>query len=280
MDWLYRISPNIHLVWHGLWNPGTVEMERKLYDHELVVVRRGKCKVVISGRSFSCDAGSYLIIPPGETHATYTALGENVYRYCIHFDWAYQGPLLKRPPYIYLPGSLSSSAVHRAPSFVPRRIFYGHIPEDGKIISLLETLSFNWILHHDGELLCRAWLLELLVMLLGDPPPASAAHRSFHLALKIKDTLDQSICKNETIKQRLDAIGYSYEHLSRIFHRHFSMTMVCYLNRIKLENAKQLLMSRKYNISEIAYKLGYNTPRYFSRLFKAQTGITPQQFAD
>lgn len=48
------------------------------------------------------------------------------------------------------------------------------------------------------------------------------------------------------------------------------------IHRIHLSIA--LLQSTPKNISEIAYELGFNDPRYFSRCFKKQTGLKPTDF--
>ena len=41
---------------------------------------------------------------------------------------------------------------------------------------------------------------------------------------------------------------------------------------------KRLLLRTDYDISEIAYKLGFNELSYFSRFFKRNTGMTPIEF--
>lgn len=46
--------------------------------------------------------------------------------------------------------------------------------------------------------------------------------------------------------------------------------------RIKL--AMQLLANDIYNVTEIAYKVGFNDPKYFSRCFKNQSGLNPKEF--
>jgi AraC-like DNA-binding protein len=281
MSWTFKISPHVHLVWHGLWKPGTIEMKRKLYDHELVVVARGKCRITVGRENFTCAAGSYIVIPPDRMHETIADSNEEVYRYCVHFDWIYQGSVSTRPLYVFLPGPFQPGAVHRPPAFVPRKVLYGRMGNQAKVISLLETLAFNWKLRHGREMVCRAWLLEILLMLLSAETQGKMPNsREHYLALRVKDMLDQSVFENEIVKRRLEQLEYSYAHLSRVFKKHFSLNMVSYLNRVRLENAKLLLASRKYRISEVAYKLGYNTPRYFSRLFKNHTGMTPQQFID
>jgi len=50
------------------------------------------------------------------------------------------------------------------------------------------------------------------------------------------------------------------------------------INHFVVEKAKDLLLSEDDPISGVAYKLGFNYPHYFSRLFKARTGMTPNEY--
>ena len=51
-------------------------------------------------------------------------------------------------------------------------------------------------------------------------------------------------------------------------------------NNDRLSKAIQLLSNSFLYISEIAYTLGYNDPRYFSRCFKQEFGLTPREFKE
>lgn len=49
--------------------------------------------------------------------------------------------------------------------------------------------------------------------------------------------------------------------------------------KLKLEEALRMLQEEsQYNVSEISYKLGFTSPRYFSRCFKGFYGVTPQNY--
>jgi len=52
------------------------------------------------------------------------------------------------------------------------------------------------------------------------------------------------------------------------------------LNLFLIEKAKNLLLTPEITISEIAFKLGFNYPEYFSRLFKKKTGMSPTKFVE
>ena len=45
-----------------------------------------------------------------------------------------------------------------------------------------------------------------------------------------------------------------------------------------IEHSKHLLLNTRHSISEIAYRLGFDYPQHFTRLFKSRTGMTPNEF--
>ncbi|RXK47540.1 hybrid sensor histidine kinase/response regulator transcription factor [Aquirufa rosea] len=51
-----------------------------------------------------------------------------------------------------------------------------------------------------------------------------------------------------------------------------------FIRSIRLQQAKLLLENSAYNISEIAYQVGFNDPAYFTRAFKKQYGKSPKSF--
>jgi signal transduction histidine kinase/ligand-binding sensor domain-containing protein/DNA-binding response OmpR family regulator len=53
-----------------------------------------------------------------------------------------------------------------------------------------------------------------------------------------------------------------------------------FIKNIRLKKAVQLLESENYNVSEIAYKVGFSDPSYFSRTFKKQYGKAPSEYVE
>ena len=51
-----------------------------------------------------------------------------------------------------------------------------------------------------------------------------------------------------------------------------------HINGYVIERAKNILLASDHSVSEVAYSLGFNYPHYFTRLFKAKTGMTPVEF--
>ena len=57
-----------------------------------------------------------------------------------------------------------------------------------------------------------------------------------------------------------------------------SITAVDQVNLYLIKEAKNLLLAPNASISETAYKLGFEYPQYFSRLFKKKNGMSPKEY--
>ena len=49
------------------------------------------------------------------------------------------------------------------------------------------------------------------------------------------------------------------------------------MNRVRVQAATELLTQTELTISEIAYRVGFNDPKYFSRVYKKMTDISPTE---
>ncbi len=80
------------------------------------------------------------------------------------------------------------------------------------------------------------------------------------------------------IKQLADLIHVSESYLIRRFKKEMDKTPIQYLNTLRIEVAKRLLVTTNKTIEEISDTIGCNSPKYFSRLFKKLTLETPGSF--
>lgn len=58
------------------------------------------------------------------------------------------------------------------------------------------------------------------------------------------------------------------------------MTPVDFLRHIRMKRAEELIRRSNYPFSQIAYKVGYSDPKYFSKCFKKETGMTPSEYRE
>lgn len=85
---------------------------------------------------------------------------------------------------------------------------------------------------------------------------------------------------NESLSLHMVAekAGFSPNHFSTIFSQQMGETFIEYLTKVRIEAAKHLLLKTNLKITEIAYKVGYNEPRYFNYIFKKHTNSSPKEF--
>ncbi len=53
-----------------------------------------------------------------------------------------------------------------------------------------------------------------------------------------------------------------------------------FLRQLRMQRAQQLLSRSTMNISEVAYSVGFTDPKYFSRCFKKDTGMSPREYRE
>lgn len=103
-------------------------------------------------------------------------------------------------------------------------------------------------------------------------------NRSDNVSQKVADYLE--INYNQPFSQKECAIIFhiNKEYLCRKFKEHFGVGMVTYLNEVRIKHAKELLLITNMSIYDISLSIGYNNEKYFSKIFKSITSMTPSEY--
>lgn len=96
-----------------------------------------------------------------------------------------------------------------------------------------------------------------------------------HAVKYVEDNIARSDLSVEELSKEL---GMSRVHLYKKLLAITGKTPIEFIRIIRLQRAAQLLRGSQQNISEIAYQVGFNNPKYFSRYFKEEFGILPSAF--
>jgi len=75
-----------------------------------------------------------------------------------------------------------------------------------------------------------------------------------------------------------EKLGYSYAHLSSVFAANTHSTIENFVILIRIDAAKQMMLTGKYTLTEIAYSLNFSNVSHLSGQFKKVTGLTPSRF--
>lgn len=98
------------------------------------------------------------------------------------------------------------------------------------------------------------------------------------LAKKAKHIYDTFYTDRETLPLEISKLSISQNYLINIFHLQYNMTPVEYVNKLRIEKAKELLYENRYNILNIALQCGFGSLSTFYELFKKQVGMTPKEY--
>lgn len=95
---------------------------------------------------------------------------------------------------------------------------------------------------------------------------------------KAKKILIDNMTEPPTLKELSDQINLPLQHLKDGFKQIYGETVYAYLLNYKMEYARKLLSTRKYNIAEVSFEVGYSTPSHFIAAFKKKFGVTPKKY--
>ncbi|RYC68047.1 MULTISPECIES: helix-turn-helix domain-containing protein [Spirosoma] len=81
-----------------------------------------------------------------------------------------------------------------------------------------------------------------------------------------------------TVGYLADQLALSAHYLSDLLKKETGQNAQDHIHAYLIEEAKTNLLGSRASVSEIAYQLGFEYPQYFSKLFKAKTGMTPATY--
>lgn len=106
-----------------------------------------------------------------------------------------------------------------------------------------------------------------------EAPEAVALHRLGQVLSYIERNLEDFPSLDEIAR----ASSMSRRSLSRAFRAVMGCTPVQYMVRLRVQRALRMLQTTDESVTSIAYSLGYHDGNYFSRQFRAVTGMSPRE---
>lgn len=97
----------------------------------------------------------------------------------------------------------------------------------------------------------------------------------------VKDTrqiIENNYAQKMFLNEIATEVGVSRFHLNRTFKNETGDTPHMYLEKIRIQKAKELLLTTNLNKTEIGYQVGYQSISSFYNAFKRSTGLSPSQF--
>jgi AraC-like DNA-binding protein len=97
---------------------------------------------------------------------------------------------------------------------------------------------------------------------------------------KAREFMLRNIDKDIEIPAIAEYLNISYSSFRHTFKQYTGIAPSQYYLNLKIQRAKDMLRSTSAPIKEISFQLHFDTPEYFTKLFKIKTGMTPSQFRE
>lgn len=230
-------------------------------DYQLLYIASGKGHFFLDNKEEIIDAGHMILYRPREMQKYIYYGTDQTEVYWVHFTGNRVKNILKE---YHLFESASVIQVGNSPEY--HQIFRKMIQE----LQLTKP-------HYEEYL--SLLLNELFLLISRHHPESSRQNRYLQKEMELAAQFF-----NEHFTEEISIEDYSASrHMStcwfiRNFKRYHNLTPMQYILNLRITNAKTLLRTTTYSVSEVASIVGYDNPLYFSRLFKKQVGIPPSDF--
>lgn len=216
----------------------------------------------IGGQTYQVTANQYFILPP-ETPHTYAA--DKVDPWTIYW-FHFKGTVAAH----YVSGNLSPKEINT------------NINKQNNYHTILFEEMFNTLargyttdnLHYVSSILHN--YLGLLRYSKSLPNQNQTDEES--VITTAIHFMEMNIERRMTLQEMTDVTGYSPSHFSLLFREKTGHAPLTYFNLLKTQQACFLLDSTKMKINQICYKVGFDDPYYFSRLFRKIMEVSPKEY--
>ncbi len=104
-----------------------------------------------------------------------------------------------------------------------------------------------------------------------------AKHKA--VAQKVRETIDRDYRNTElNVTGIADRLGFSRAYISGIFQEQYGEGVLDYLNRVRYEKAREMILTTNLTLTKIAEATGFVSISTFNRVFKKYEGISPGAF--
>lgn len=97
---------------------------------------------------------------------------------------------------------------------------------------------------------------------------------------KITAYVKNNYMKKITLDDIADNVYLSRTYISRIFKEEMKVTLTKYINKIRIDKSKQLLLDSSLSLADVANLTGFDDQSYYSKTFRSITGMSPGRYRE
>ncbi|WP_135547911.1 response regulator transcription factor [Paenibacillus cymbidii] len=184
---------------------------------------------------------------------------------------------------------MAGSATHNAAGFYKLEMYHALASMFLSYLNLHPRVStgfvvgeLNKLTHVDSDLSWErmtqffAHMAEVIFAGGGDEQPPS-----HHDVVRwIDDYIEHNLIRDLSIRTIADLVQLNPSYMSRLYKKTTGIALSEYVQKRRIDKAKELLKHSSHKVYEISEMVGYDSRLSFIRMFKHQTGVTPQEYRD
>jgi AraC-like DNA-binding protein len=233
-------------------------------SYELYVLEKGYHETLINDSIFEIGMFDIVLYKPNTFHKSLQNQGCT--RTCIYFSDYFLNQYFTSKSLRTLLGCFEQNIISLDQETFP------------KFKSLMLLLEKEEVTKSDNRIFL--YLAELLNILNENKknPLAENLSSSYQNFAPILSYINQNYNKINNIEEIADRFFLSKFYLCHLFKEVTGLTLIQYLNKIKVQNACNMLVNTTLTISEIGLECGFNSSMYFCKTFKQELKVTPREF--
>ncbi|OKP87505.1 AraC family transcriptional regulator [Paenibacillus helianthi] len=280
---LSALHPYVYLATRYPFAKGQSSSKRICYMSSVYLLSEGYGVLETEGTQVQVSPGSLVYLPPGQSHEWLADPAEPMVHLCCYFDWGHvdrEGHFDWACPICYEPEPLLPEWLGpQLPYPLPLQLQAGSVRvwaerfqkfyTSGQFVNE-QTFIRNLSIQRNFQEFIDFFLQQML----RDPPFPD--RRISALLERLEQDLLHEVPRPLECYYR--ELKLSRGHFFELFRKSAGCSPVQYMNRFRLNRAKEDLLHTSLSITEIAGKYHFSSVHYFSRLFHRETGQTPREF--
>ena len=220
--------------------------------YEIVYYLSGENLTTVGGFKIHDCAGSVRYMPKGQSQGKYTVQHLSEYASCIDIYFDTNSPMPEHP--IGLPNNESLT---------------------DKFIKLLNIWQKKNVGYYASSMMT---FYDIISSFQKQQNSYLSGTQKEHMKSAYKYIIENYKNSDFSYKKLCHASGLEYAYFSELFKNAFKMSPVRFVTKMRIDYAKELLITNRQSVAKIAEMCGFSNTYYFSNVFKKQTGFSPSQY--
>ena len=228
---------------------------------EFMYIDKGEVEILTRYKTFPAKTSDFIVLPPGLYHTEKPGSEGNI----AYFILGVSNIVLRE-----YADDKQYNPVFSLGQFTPK--------VSGGIKKMFEILSNEGPVY-EVEVMSIFWeIITILTHLPSSPFMVRETSNQKGQMVAVKDYIDTHYMQNINLDDLANHFHMSKFHLAREFSQTFSLPPIAYLEKRRIREARYLLSSTEFSMTDIATTLGFCSSSYFSQRFKASMGVSPLEY--